>query len=127
MRRLGHLFEGVANFNALLAAERRARRRKRSRPDVARFVFHLEANLLALESELCMKTYSMRPYRTTGPFLVREPKLRRVCAADYRDRVVHYAGCDVLDPLCNGNGGLIADTYACRKGKAVHACVGCAT
>ena len=75
VRRLGHLFESVANFNALRAAERRARRGKRSRPDVARFVFHLEANLLALESELCTKTYTMRPYRT---FFVREPKLRRI-------------------------------------------------
>ena len=118
VRRRGHLFESVANFNALRAAERRARRGKRSRPDVARFVFHLEANLLALESELSTKTYSMRPYRT---FFVREPKLRRICAADYRDRVVHHAVCDVLDPLFDG--GLIADTFACRRGKGVHACV----
>ena len=118
MKRHGHLFEDVANFAALLAAERRARRGKRNRPDVARFVFHLETNLLELESELRLKTYAMRPYRT---FLVREPKLRRICAADYRDRVVHHAVCDVLDPLFDG--GLIADTFACRRGKGVHACV----
>lgn len=118
MKRHGHLFESVANFAALLAAERRARRGKRNRPDVARFVFHLETNLLELESELRARTYAMRPYRT---FLVREPKLRRICAADYRDRVVHHAVCDVLDPLFDG--GLIADTFACRRGKGVHACV----
>ena len=118
MKRHGHLFEDVASFAALLAAERRARRGKRSRPDVARFVFHLETNLLELESELRSKTYAMRPYRT---FLVREPKSRRICAADYRDRVVHHAVCDVLDPLFDG--GLIADTFACRRGKGVHACV----
>ena len=118
MKRHGHLFESVANFAALLGAERRARRGKRNRPDVARFVFHLETNLLELESELRLKTYAMRPYRT---FLVREPKLRRICAADYRDRVVHHAVCAVLDPLFDG--GLIADTFACRRGKGVHACV----
>lgn len=118
MKRRGHLFEGVANFAALLAAERRARRGKRNRPDVARFVFHLETNLLELESELRTGTYAMRQYRT---FLVREPKLRRICAADYRDRVVHHAVCDVLDPLFDS--GLIADTFACRRGKGVHACV----
>ena len=118
MRRSGLLFESVANFGALLAAERRARRGKRCRPDVARFVYHLETNLLDLESELCDGSYRMQPYRT---FLVREPKLRRICASAYRDRVVHHAVCDVLDPLFDR--GLIADTFACRRGKGVHAAV----
>ena len=118
MKRHGHLFESVANFAALLAAECRARRGKRNRPDVARFVFHLETNLLELESELRSKTCAMRPYRS---FLVREPKLRRICAADYRDRVVHHAVRDVLDPLFDG--GPIADTFACFRSKGVHACV----
>ena len=116
MKRHGHLFEGVAAFDALLAAERRARRGKQCRPEVARFVFHLESNLLDLESELRSGSYRMQPYRT---FLVREPKVRRICAASYRDRVVHHAVCAVLDPVLDG--ALIADTFACRRGKGVHA------
>ena len=32
-------------------------------------------------------------------FLVWEPKLRRICSADYLDRVVHYAVSDLLVPL----------------------------
>ena len=116
--RPGFLFESVANFGTLLVAERRARRGKRCRPDVARFVFHLETNLLDLESELRDGSYRTQPYRT---FLVREPKLRRICAAAYRDRVVHQAVCDVLDPIFDR--GLIDNTFACRRGKGVHAAV----
>ena len=56
----------------------------------------------------------------TGLFS-REPKLRRIRAADCRDRVVHHAVCDMPDPLFDG--GLVADTFACRKDKGVHECV----
>ena len=66
------------NFAALLTAECCAQRAKQRRPEVSRFVFHLEPNLLDLESELRAGSYRMQPYRT---FPVREPKLRRICAA----------------------------------------------
>ena len=118
MKRHGHLFEQVANFGALRAAERRARRGKAERPDVARFVFQLKTNLLALEAELRSGSYRMRPCRT---FWIREPKLRRICAAAYRDRVVHHAVCEVLDPVFDRS--LIRDTFACRRGQGVHAAV----
>lgn len=85
MKRYGHLFERIVEYRSLLAASNRARRGKRDRIDVAHFVFHLERNLLALQAELRSGTYRMRPYRS---FLIREPKLRRICAAHFRDRVV---------------------------------------
>ena len=55
---------------------------------MAEFYFHLETEPLRLEDELRTDTYVPRAYRT---FLVREPKPRRICAADIRDRVVHHA------------------------------------
>lgn len=60
----------------------------------------------------------MRPYRS---FLIREPKLRRICAAHSRDRVVQHAVCAVLDPVFEA--GMIGDTYACRRGKGTHAAI----
>ena len=118
MKRHGHLFEQVVQYRNLLAAAHRARRGKRDRIEVARFVFHLESNLLALQDELQSGTYGMRRYRT---FTVREPKLRRICAAHFRDRVVHHAVCAVLDPIFEA--GMISDSYACRRGKGTHAAV----
>ena len=118
MKRHGHLFEKVIDYHTLLAAAHRARRGKRDRVEVARFVFHLESNLLALQEELRTGTYGMRPYRA---FVIREPKRRRICAAQFRDRVVHHAVCGVLDPIFEA--GLIGDTYACRRRKGTHAAV----
>ena len=106
------------DFHALPAAAHRARRGKWERAEVARFIFHLEPNLLALQEELRTGTYRMRSYRT---FEVREPKRRRICAARFRDRVVQHAVCGVLDPILEA--GMIADTYACRRGKGTHAAV----
>ena len=61
MRRRGHLFERVADYGNLLAAAHAARRGKRSRIDVARFVFDLEPELLALQDELRSRSYRLRP------------------------------------------------------------------
>ena len=118
MKRYGHLFEEVIDYGNLLAAAHRARRGKRDRVDVARFVFDLEPNLLKLQEELRSGTYEMRPYRA---FVIREPKRRQICAAQFRDRVVHHAVCAVLDPIFEAC--LIDDTYACRRGKGTHAAV----
>ena len=118
MKRHGHLFEKVTDYGNLLAAAHRARRGKRDRVEVARFVFHLEPNLLKLQEELRSGSYEMRPYRA---FTIREPKHRQICAAHFRDRVVHHAVCAVLDPIFETC--LIGDTYACRRGKGTHAAV----
>ena len=118
MRRHGHLFEQVKDYHALLSAAHRAARGKWERTEVARFIFYLEPNLLALQKELRTGTYRMRSYRT---FEVREPKRRRICAARFRDRVVQHAVCGVLDAVFEA--GMIADSYACRRGKGTHAAV----
>ena len=118
MKRHGHLFERVVEYGNLLAAAHRARRGKRDCIAVARFVFHLEPNLLRLQEELQSGSYRMRPYRA---FVIREPKRRQICAAHFRDRVVHHAICAVLDPVFEGC--LIGDTFACRRGKGTHAAV----
>ena len=118
MKRHGHLFEQVTEYGNLLAAAHRARKGKRDRVEVARFVFDLEPNLLQLQEELRSGSYRMRPYRA---FVIREPKRRRICAAHFRDRVVHHAVCAVLDPIFEAC--LIGDTYACRRGKGTHAAV----
>ena len=118
MKRRGHLFQNVVAYSNLLAAAHQARRGKRDRVEVARFVFDLEPNLLRLQEELCSDSYRMRPYRS---FVIREPKRRRICAAHFRDRVVHHAVCALLDPIFEAC--LIDDTYACRRGKGTHAAV----
>jgi putative intracellular protease/amidase len=71
VRRIGHLFERVVEFEALRAAAGRAARGKRHRPEVAAFLVEQERELLRLEAELCAGVWAPRPYRM---FLVRDPK-----------------------------------------------------
>jgi retron-type reverse transcriptase len=96
----------------------KARRGKRHRPDVLRFHFNLEQELWRLHDELSRRDYRPGPYRT---FTIHEPKVRLISAAPYRDRVVHHALCNVLEPVFERS--LSFDSYSCRAGKGTHAAV----
>lgn len=115
MKRVGNLFEKVVNLKNLLLAAKKAFRGKRLKKTPASFYFHLESEILTLQEELASGCYIPRPYEI---FEIREPKVRRIAAADFRDRVVHHAICNVLEPLFERR--LIFDSYACRVGKGTH-------
>ncbi|MEM8485579.1 MAG: reverse transcriptase/maturase family protein [Bacteroidota bacterium] len=116
MKRLGFLFEDIVSLENLLLAAKKAFRGKKDRTRVSAFYFHLENELMDLHEELTSGTYHPLPYRM---FIIHEPKRRQICAADFRDRVVHHAICNVLDPMFERC--MIHDTYACRPNKGTHA------
>lgn len=118
MKRFGNLYSQITRFDNLLSAARKALRGHKAKNDEARFYFNLENELLKLQGELAARTYHPRPYRV---FFVREPKLRQICAAPIRDRVVHHAVCNVTGEIWDKT--LIEDTYACRTGKGTHRAV----
>jgi len=93
-----------------------ARRGKRNRATVAAFTFNLEDELFALRDELRGFTYRPGPYRS---FTVHEPKRRWISAAPFRDRVVHHALVQLIEPLFEKR--FIWDSYANRVGKGTHA------
>ena len=102
----------------LFEAFRKARKGKRRRPDVAQFSLDLEQELCALQGELAGGGYMPGAYRQ---FTVYERKPRLISVAPFRDRVVHHAVMNVLEPLLDKR--FIRDTYACRKDKGVHRAV----
>jgi len=110
-----NLFPQICDFDNLLAAYERARKRKKQTPEMYAFHFDLEFNLLTLRDKLFSGTYRPGPYRN---FYVYEPKKRKVSAAPFRDRVVHHALCRVIQPLCERK--FIYDSYANRVGKGTH-------
>ncbi len=115
-RTFKHLYPQIYDLENLWLAWRRARRGgKRKWSSVATFEFDLEQNLLALHEELRDKTYRPGPYRN---FTIREPKVRRISAAPFRDRVVHHALMQVTWPILEAR--MIHDSYACRVGKGTH-------
>jgi len=118
MKRLGGIWERVIGFDNLLLAFRKARRGKRRRPPVAGFELNLEKELLALQRELQSGEYLPGAYRL---FTIYERKPRLIAAAPFRDRVVHHALLNVIEPPIDRR--FIYDSYACRTGRGVHAAV----
>jgi len=111
-----HLYPLITHFANLCLAFKNAARGKRSRPDVAAFEFDLERHLLDLQAELQTQTYQPGSYYN---FRIYDPKPRLISAAPFRDRVVHHALCNVIEPLFDRR--FIQDSYACRVGKGTHA------
>jgi retron-type reverse transcriptase len=116
VKRYGNLYPHIVTFENLYTAFRKAAKGKRGQPNVAAFEFDLEHNLLTLQDELLQQTYRPGAYRS---FTIHDPKKRLISAAPFRDRVVHHALCNVIEPLFERT--FIGDSYANRKGKGTHA------
>jgi len=118
MKRVVRLWDDLITGDNLLIAFQKARKGKRRRDDVARFEFALETELLNLQSALKSGHYRPGPYRL---FTVYERKPRKIAAASFRDRVVHHALLNVVEPWLDRR--FIDDSYACRRGRGVHRAV----
>jgi retron-type reverse transcriptase len=118
MKRLGRIWPDLVSFDNLLSAYRKARKGKQSSPAVAEFTLNLESELLSLQQELTSFTYRPGEYRL---FTLYERKKRQIAAAPFRDRVVHHAIMNRIEPAIDRR--FIHDSYACRQGKGVHAAV----
>jgi retron-type reverse transcriptase len=109
------MYETLCSWDNLLLAYQKASRGKRGNSNVAAFEYRLEDNLLRLQGELQSLTYRPGAYNS---FFIHEPKRRLISAAPFRDRVVHHALCNLMEPLFES--GFIFDSYANRVGKGTH-------
>jgi len=109
------VWEQLAAWENLLLAFRKAAAGKRGRPNVAAFEHRLEDNLLTLRADLMARRYRPGPYAS---FYIHDPKRRLISAAPFRDRVVHHALCNLIEPVFERS--FVADSYANRIGKGTH-------
>lgn len=110
--------ENIFSFESLHRAYLDARTCKRFRGDILEFGFSAEENILALRRELLSGAYIHGGYRT---FILTDSKKRTIEVAPFRDRVVHHAVVDTIEP--DFERAFIFDSYACRKGKGTHAAI----
>ena len=99
----------------LFAAWDEFKQEKRTKPDVMNFERDVEQHIFQLHRDLRNKTYKHGLY--TG-FYISDPKLRHIHKATVRDRVLHHAIFNLLNPLFES--GFIADSFSCRVGKGTH-------
>lgn len=108
-------FSQICNYDNLLSAAMQCKRGKAKSSATLCFFDNLEENIINLLNELTWGTYELSPYRH---FYVFEPKRRLISAPHFRDRVVHRAIYNVIEPLFDKQ--YIYDSFACRRGKGTH-------
>ena len=116
MKRYGNLWDSFISWENLVLAAQKAQRGKRARPCVQRFNYTLEYQLIRLGMELEKGVYCPGGFRSHW---ITRPKARLISAAPYRDRVVHHALMNVLEPALERH--FHPHSYACRRGKGTHA------
>jgi RNA-directed DNA polymerase len=109
------LFPQVVSWTNLWQAYHKAARGKRGKQAAATFDFGLADRLLRLQAELADGTYQPGPYQH---FTIHEPKRRLISAAPFRDRVVHHALCNIIEPIFEAR--FHPHSYANRVGKGTH-------
>lgn len=109
------LFDAVTSWDNLWLAYRKAARGKRRKSSTAAFEHQVADRLLALQSDLKTKNYRPGGY---CHFFIHEPKRRKISAAPFRDRVVHHALCNLIEPVFERR--FIVHSYANRRGKGTH-------
>ena len=112
MKRHGQLMAQIADAENLRLAFWKAAKGKRGKADCLAFRERLDENLAALRAELLAGDVPVGDYHY---FTVHDPKERLICAASFRERVLHHALMNVCEPVLER--AAVFDSYACRKGK----------
>ena len=88
-------FAQVVAWDNLWLAYKKAARGKRGKQTAAQFEQKLADQLIWLQDELSNGRYQPGAYTH---FTIHEPKKRKISAAPFRDRVVHHAVCNIIEP-----------------------------
>lgn len=118
MKRQGYLTDRIADIDNLLEAFRKASRGKQCKAEVAQFREDFDANILSLRQQIVTGDIDVGHYHH---FTIFEPKERIICAAEFRERVLHHAIMNVCHDSFDRT--LIDSTYATRRGKGLYAAI----
>jgi RNA-directed DNA polymerase len=113
-----NLYSKLCSNENLYLAYKGARKGKTQKDSVIEFESNLIENLNSLQMELSNLTYHPRPLKR---FIIRDPKIRTIHASAFRDRIVHHAIINIIEPIFEKM--FIYDSYASRKNKGTHLAV----
>jgi hypothetical protein len=111
-------YTSLYGWDNLWLAYRKAAKGKRGGLPAATFEHQVADKLVQLQDDLRRKTYRPGAYHH---FFIHEPKRRKISAAPFRDRVVHHALCNLIEPFFDA--GFIPASYANRVGKGTHTAI----
>lgn len=118
MKRAGRLMEQIATRENMVAAYWQAAKGKGLAASVRNFARDFDGEINRLTGELADGSWQPGTYHM---FQVRDPKLRVIHAAPFRDRVAHHALMRICGPHLER--GAMPHSYACRTRRGSHAAV----
>ena len=118
MKRIGYLYDKIIDKNNLFLAEKKARKGKKKSKEIIKFVDNLNENIDLLYKDLINRTYKTGEY---FHFIIYEPKRRDISKLPYKDRIVHHAIMNILEPIFKKS--FITQTYSCIKGRGILKCL----
>ena len=101
------LWQELCSIENLKLAYKKARKNKTKKDYVIEFERNLKTNLINLNLELSFHSYRPKPLVN---FVVRDPKTRKISKSDFRDRIIHHALCNIIEPIFEKR--FILDSYA---------------
>ncbi len=113
-KRVGYLYGSITSWSNLYLAYKKACGHKKSKAETTEWMFNCEKYLFELQAELIEQRYHPQSYKY---FVIREPKERIISVAAFRDRVVHHALVNIIEPYFEAV--FIKDSYATRKDKGL--------
>lgn len=99
-------------YNEIFSAFEDCLRNKKSTKGAKEFCMNKVDNLIQLADDINNRTYTIG---TSRAFVITDPKLREVFAADFRDRIVHHLVIHELEPYFEDY--FIKNTFSCMKGR----------
>lgn len=115
MRRVGNLMSQIVDYDNIQLAFIKSCRGKQAKQEVLEFRADYEKNISEIRKSLLSGNMQVGNYNY---FKIYDPKERLICAASFRERVVHHAIMNVCHQYFERT--LIYDTYATRIGKGVY-------
>jgi len=109
------LFNNIISAENLFLAWDKFKNGKRNKKDVRIFEWNLEENIFKLHRDLKNKIYKHGAYHA---FKISDPKPRNIHKAQVRDRILHHAVFQVLNPLFEPC--FISASFSCREDYGTH-------
>ena len=112
MKTYKNLYPQIYSMQNLILAWQKARKGKTKKQYIIKFEKDLAYNLRLLNLELKYQKYKPKHLET---FILRDPKTRIISKSDFRDRIIHHAICNIIEPIFDKT--FISDSCANRKRK----------
>lgn len=115
MKRVGNLMNQIADYDNIQSAFIKSCRGKHAKREVIEFRKNYDENISNIRKSFLSGDIQVGNYKY---FKIFDPKERLICAASFRERVIHHAIMNVCHQYFERT--LIYDTYATRIGKGVY-------